>query len=144
MSSHAGRSTFQCINCRLAQRAEVRGAKSTGSRARGAPRIDANTPVAMLLALKRCPRCGYFDRGVAAHNRHTVRVGIVLWGSLLAAVATALLLIPGVPRVIAAIIAGMLAIAFVALIRHLRNRYPQSVESRVVLLESIPVNDGWY
>ena len=65
--------TYQCLNCRLAQRAEVRRHGRTKLATRGAARADANTSLAMLLALKRCPRCGYFDKGVAEHNRKTVR-----------------------------------------------------------------------
>jgi len=146
MGHHTGSATYQCLNCRLAQRVEVRTSSAGATRARGAPRSDANTSLAMLLALKKCPRCGHFDRSVASHNRHTVRVGLTLSGSLLLITALTLFAIPSVSRLVFAITVGALALGFLALLRHLRFHYPANVESRVTLLGTAPApaNDGWF
>jgi hypothetical protein len=141
-----GNTTYQCLNCRLAQRAEVRtsSAPSTTARARGAHRTDANTSVAMLLALKRCPRCGYYDRGVASANRQTVRVALIASGTALALAVLCLFAIPAVSRLVFAVTAGLLGLGFLVLTRHVLRKFPQSVESRVILVGQQPGNDVWF
>jgi hypothetical protein len=136
--------TYHCLNCRLAQRAEVLRSSIGISRGRHAARADANTRVAMLLALKRCPRCGHFDRGVAKHNRQTVRVAEVFLGLVLAITALCLLAIPSVPQLAVAVSIGTFLLAFAACDRLLRGRYPQNVERRVILTEHVPAHHGWW
>src|SRR5262245_50179645 len=139
MSRMKGHSTvFNCLNCRLAQRAQVH------SRVVTAPQTThhANTTIAMLLALKRCPRCGHFDRGVAKHNKHNLRFALTATALLMGIVAGALFLIPSVPLVAAASAATALALAYVLLARSYRMKFPVSVERRVILLENnIPIHD---
>ena len=142
MSRMQGHATmFNCLNCRLAQRAQVH------SRIVTQPQTThhANTTIAMLLALKRCPRCGHFDRGVAKHNKHNLRFALSSSGLLIGVVAAALFLIPSVPLVAAASASGALALIYFLLARSFRQKFPTSVERRVILLEStVPVHDGWY
>jgi hypothetical protein len=142
MSRMQGHATmFNCLNCRLAQRAHVRSRAVT----QPVTTHHANTTVAMLLALKRCPRCGYYDRGVAKHNRHNLRFSLSAAGALFALIAGTLFVIPSVPLVAAASAAGALALVFVLLARNLRMKFPVSVERRVILMENnIPIHDGWY
>jgi len=139
MQGHA--TMFNCLNCRLAQRAHVRSRAVT----QPVTTHHANTTVAMLLALKRCPRCGYYDRGVAKHNRHNLRFSLTVAGALVALIAGTLFVIPAVPLVAAASATGALALLFVLLARNLRMKFPVSVERRVILMENnIPIHDGWY
>ncbi len=141
-----GNTTYQCLHCRLAQRAYVdtgRDPQRTPN-ARGAGRSEANNVTAMLLALKRCPRCGYFDRGVASANRQTVRVALIAAAAVLALAVLCLFAIPAVSRLVFAISTGGLGLAFLVLARHVITKFPQSVESRVVLVGSKPANDGWF
>ena len=142
MSRLMGHATvFNCLNCRLAQRAHVR------AHVVSVPQTThhANTTVAMLLALKRCPRCGYFDRGVAKTNKHNLRFSLTALGMLLAVVAGVLFLIPAIPKLAAASAAVAFALVYVLLARSLLVKYPVSVERRVILMENtIPVHDGWY
>ena len=125
--------TFQCLSCRHVQRAEVR--------VRGAARAprdaqpEVHTRIAMLLALTRCPRCGYFDRGVASHNRHSRRFAQLTLGGLALATVIALFLIPAVSPLIFAIVGCALVVGCFALAYSLRDRYPTSVEGRVVLTD---------
>ncbi|MEO8702095.1 MAG: hypothetical protein ABI867_18775 [Kofleriaceae bacterium] len=93
----------------------------------------------MLLALKRCPRCGHFDRNIAQHNRHTVRVAAIAYAIVLAAISATLFAIPSVPLTVSTAAVGVLALAYVLLVIRLRNRHPASVESQVTLLGSVPV-----
>jgi len=139
-----GIATYQCLKCRLAQRAEVRTSKAHTTARRGAHRADANTAMAKILALKKCPRCGHYDRGVAEHNRHTVRVGTIAWAVLLASIALSLLAIPAVSHDVFVATSGGLVLALVALFLRLRHRYPANVESRVRFVGTAPVNDGWF
>lgn len=136
--------TFHCLKCRLAQRAEVRVRLPDTNKQR-VHAWQANTRLAMMLALKRCPRCGYYDRGVAKHNRYNLRFAQVSLGTLVLAIALSLFAIPSVPRVAFVITSVLLVAGFVALLRVFSTRYPVNVESRVILTESvIPVHDGWY
>ncbi len=98
----------------------------------------------MLLALKRCPRCGYYDRGVASANRQTVRVALIGAGIGLAITMLCLFAIPAISRPVFAVIAGVLGLGFAALARHVITKFPQSVESRVILVGSRSANDGWF
>jgi hypothetical protein len=139
MKGHA--TVFNCLNCRLAQRAHVR------AHAVAVPQTThhANTTIAMLLALKRCPRCGYFDRGVAKHNKHNLRFALSALGMLFAVIAGSLFIIAAIPKLGAASAAIALALIYVLVARSLLVKYPISVERRVILMEStVPVHDGWY
>lgn len=98
----------------------------------------------MLLALKHCPRCGYFDRGVAKHNRDTVRAALVTSTIVLGVIALSLFAIPAVSRLVFAVTLGVLALACAAIVQRVRTKFPQSVESRVILVGSVPTNDGWF
>jgi hypothetical protein len=136
--------TFHCLKCRLAQRAEVRVRLPDNNKLR-VHAWQANTRVAMMLALKRCPRCGYYDRGVEKHNRYNLRFAVVSTGLLAIAIALSLFAIPAVPRTAFIITSVVLGACFVALLRVFFQRYPMNVESRVILTESnVPVHDGWY
>jgi hypothetical protein len=136
--------TFHCLKCRLAQRAEVKVRLPDVTR----PRVhawQANTRVAMMLALKKCPRCGYYDRGVEKHNRYNLRFAQLSTGVLVLAIALSLFAIPSVPRIAFIITSVLLLGGFVALLRVFQKRYPMNVESRVILTEhSIPLHDAWY
>jgi hypothetical protein len=139
-----GNTTFQCLNCRLAQRAEVRAVSLPSPRAGGLGYNKANTMVAMLLALKHCPRCGHYDRNIAQHNRHTVRVAIIAYALVLAAIGGTLFAIPKVPLLAAIGAVTVLAAGFTVLVLRLRYRHPANVESRVTLLGSTPMNQNWF
>ena len=104
----------------------------------------ANTGLATLLALKHCPRCGHFDRNIAAFHRHTVRVGLIGYAILAAIIATALAVIPAVPRVAFTGMLGGAVVGFIVLAWHLRRRYPVDVESRVELVGSTAQNQRWF
>lgn len=123
MGQHA---TYQCTHCQLAQRVEVRTVML--------PRAgrDPHSSLAMLLALKHCPRCGHYDRGIESYHRQTRRVAAIGYAILLAIVAVTLLAIPSIPREAFAGTLGLLAIGFVALFRRVLRRYPVNVERRVV------------
>jgi uncharacterized membrane protein len=141
--------TYHCLKCRLAQRADVKvpdRRPAAPARATTAGRGDANTRVAMMLALKRCPRCGHFDKAVAQHNRYNLRFSTIASGLVFAIVALSLFAIPGVPPLAFAISTGACAIAFVLLVRMLYLRFPVSSERFVVLRESVQptVRDAWY
>ena len=113
-----GRSAiYQCLNCRLAQRVQVDG-----------------DPVATLLALKRCPRCGYYDHGVASHNRRTLRFAQVTL--LIAFVFAALAVLLVAPRLAFGVSVGVLAVVYAVVVRRLATRYPYDVETRVSLVET--------
>jgi hypothetical protein len=145
MGHHFGNTTYQCLNCRLAQRAEVKTAGSQNiKRLRGVPRTDANTSMAMLLALKRCPRCGHFDRNVAKNNRHTVRVALIFYTLIIGAIGLTLYFIPGVPLVALIATMGILVLGFGALLIRVAARHPTNVESRVTLLGNTPMNQNWW
>lgn len=136
--------TFHCLKCRLAQRAEVKVRLPDTTKVR-VHAWQANTRVAMMLALKRCPRCGYYDRGVEKHNRYNRRFAQVSTGLLALAIGLSLFAIPAVPRLAFIITSVVLFACFVALLRVFSKRYPMNVESRVILTESsIPIHDGWY
>jgi hypothetical protein len=132
------RATYQCLNCALAQRAEVRG-----PRRRRATQENAQNSMAMLLALKRCPRCGYFDKRVAQHNRRAMVVTEVLVVSLLVAIAGTLLLIP-MPRIALVISLGVLAVIAIAQALMVRGHYPVNSEQRVVFTETMKVDNRWF
>ena len=139
MGPFVGNATYQCLNCRLAQRAAVRTILLEDTRHRG-----ANTALATLLALKHCPRCGHYDRNIAAFHRHTVRVGLIGYALLVAVVATALAVIPAVPRVAFTGMLGGAAVGFLLLAWRLRRRYPVDVESRVELVGTTAQNQRWF
>jgi hypothetical protein len=144
MASQLHSTTYRCLHCRLAQRAEVRSSRAiTATQLRGVPRMEANAKVAMLLALKRCPRCGYFDRSVAKHNRYNLRFAQIASTSLFAIAVLVLFAIPGPWQVFAAS-AGVLGLVWLLLMRRLSARYPLSVESSVVLTEPTPMAAAWY
>ena len=111
-----------------------------------AGRADANTRVAMMLALKRCPRCGHFDKAVADHNRYNLRFTTIASGLLFALVALLLFAIPSVPPLAVAIATGAFAVGFVVLVRSLYLRFPVNSERFVVLRESVSqtTHDAWY
>jgi hypothetical protein len=132
------RATYQCLNCALAQRAEVRG-----RRTRRSTQENAQNSMAMLLALKRCPRCGYFDKRVAQHNRRAMVVTEILIVTLIAAVAGTLLLIP-MPRIALAISLGVLALIAIAQALMVRGHYPVNSEQRVVFTETMNVDNRWF
>lgn len=144
MSHFVGNATYQCLNCRLAQRAEVRTVMLPAPQVRGQSRVQANTGLATLLALKHCPRCGHFDRNIANHHRHTVRVGLIGYMLLIGIIAVTLLAIPAVPRPIFLSTLGVFALGFVALAWRLRRRYPVDVESRVHLVGTTAQNQHWF
>jgi hypothetical protein len=136
--------TFHCLKCRLAQRAEVRLRRQETAKPT-AHAWQANTRVAMLLALKRCPRCGYYDRGVEKHNRHNLRFAQIATGTLVLAIALSLLAIPSVPRLAFIISSAAMLAGFVVLLRMYSRKFPRNVESRVILVESnVPIHDAWY
>jgi hypothetical protein len=143
MGNAVGNATYQCLHCRLAQRAEVRTIMLSSHHMRGAGRGDANSALAMLLALKRCPRCGHFDRRIASFHRHTVRVGLIGYALLIGIVAITLFAIPSVPKEALYATLGVLVIGGVLLFRRLRHRYPTNVERRVSLLGPAAPNQ-WY
>jgi hypothetical protein len=97
----------------------------------------------MLLALKRCPRCGHFDRGVAEHNKRTLVAAEVIAGVLVATAALCLVLIP-MSRATFAIGASITAVTFVAQLVLLIRRYPLDSERRVVLIEAMPADNRWF
>jgi hypothetical protein len=138
-----GSATYQCLNCRLAQRAEIR-VVSLPSPEVHRRRPSANSAMAMLLALKRCPRCGHYDRTIAEYNRHTARVAEIAYLVVLAVVAGSLLIIPQVPVLALAIVVGVAALGFVALVRRMKLKYPSNAESRVTLVGSTPLNQKWW
>jgi hypothetical protein len=105
--------------------------------------VSANSSMAMLLALKRCPRCGHFDRGVADHNKRTLVAAEVIAGVLLATAALCLFLIP-MSRVAFLIGAGIALVGFIAQLVLLIRRYPLDSESRVVLIEAMPGDNRWF
>jgi len=130
--------TYQCLNCSLARRAEVRSSR------RSRPTLsEANSSMAMLLAIKRCPRCGHYDRGVAGHNKRTLVVTEVLVACIVATVALCLWLIP-MPRLAVAIGTAVTAIGFVVQLVLLMHRYPRDSETRVTLSEPLPVDNRWW
>jgi hypothetical protein len=137
------------MKCRLAQRADVitreRGRSQHGG-PRGAGRADANTRVAMMLALKRCPRCGHYDHAVAKHNRYNLRFTTISSAAILAIVALLLFAIPAVPPLAFAVTTGALAIGFLMLFRMLQQRFPVSSERFVHLRETVSTttHDAWY
>jgi hypothetical protein len=143
MGHQLGNTTYQCLNCRLAQRAEVVGTSTYVHRRRGAGRGEANTSMAMLLALKRCPRCGHFDRNVANNNKHNRRIAMLGYILLFGAVGGSLFFIPGIPYLALVIAVGVLAVAFVAIYFRMRTRYPANAESRVRLIGSASMNQWW-
>jgi hypothetical protein len=104
----------------------------------------ANTGLATLLALKHCPRCGHFDRNIAAFHRHTVRVGLIGYSILIAIVAGTLAVIPAVPQIAFLATLGTALLGFVWLAWRLRRRYPVDVEERVQLVGSTAQNQQWY
>lgn len=99
--------------------------------------------MAMLLAIKRCPRCGHYDRGVAGHNKRTLVVTEVLVACIVATVALCLWLIP-MPRLAVAIGTAVTAIGFVVQLVLLMHRYPRDSETRVTLSEPLPVDNRWW
>jgi hypothetical protein len=135
-----GNATYQCLHCRLAQRAEVR----TIMLPHGRGASQANTTLATLLALKHCPRCGHYDRQIEAYHRNTVRVGLIGYAILAAIVAVSMLAIPAVPGAVIAVSAGVFALGFVALAIRLHRRFPTDVERRVQLLGSTAQNQRWF
>ena len=142
MGNHLGNTTYQCMQCRLAQRAEVRVVSLPRQNEIG--RHHANTAMAMLLALKRCPHCGHYDRDIAAHNRHNVRAGLITYTVVLALVALTLFAIPAVPRLALAITGGVFVVGFVWLALHLRSKWPVDAESRVTLLGATSLPRQWW
>jgi len=144
MGHYVGNATYQCLHCRLAQRAEVRTIMLPSRRARGAGRGDANSALAVMLALKRCPRCGHYDRGVADHHRQTIRVALIAYTILLALVAVTLLAIPAVPREAVAATLGVFVIGFVLILWRLRRRFPVNVESYVSLVGPTAREQSWF
>jgi hypothetical protein len=136
MGHFVGNATYQCLHCQLARRAEVRTVMVPERRARGAGRGDANSTLAMLLALKRCPRCGHYDRAIESYHRHNRRAGVIGAVLVLAIVALALVAIPAVPREVLAGTLAALALGFVVVLRRLHQRYPTNVEARVQLVGS--------
>jgi len=130
--------TYQCLNCALAQRAEIRGRRS-----RRSTQENAQNSMAMLLALKRCPRCGYFDRRIAAHNRRALVVTEILVVLVLAAIAGTLLLIP-MPRLALAIALAVLGLIAIAQALMIRGLYPRNSEARVVFKETMSVDNRWF
>jgi hypothetical protein len=139
MGQFVGNATYQCLNCRLAQRAEVRTIMLSRPNASG-----ANTGLATLLALKHCPRCGHYDRNIERYHRHTVRVGLIGYALLATVVALVLFAIPAVPRLALFTTLGVAALGFVALAWRLRRRYPVDVEHRVQLVGSTAANQRWF
>ncbi|MBX3157561.1 MAG: hypothetical protein KF773_16420 [Deltaproteobacteria bacterium] len=139
---------FHCLKCRLAQRADVvtRARRPPPPARSTAGRADANTRVAMMLALKRCPRCGHYDKAVAQHNRYNLRFSTIASSIVFAIVALSLFAIPSVPPIAFAIATSACAIGFVLLVRGLYLRFPVSSERFVVLRESASpgVRDAWY
>jgi uncharacterized membrane protein len=147
MASKGSSTTFHCLKCRLAQRADVltRERRPVQPARTSAGRGDANTRVAMMLALKRCPRCGHYDKAVAQHNRYNLRFTTIASGIVFAIVALSLFAIPSVPPIAFGISTSVCAIAFVLLVRMLYLRFPVSSERFVVLRESIaPTAGDWY
>jgi hypothetical protein len=130
------------LNCRLAQSAEVRVVSLPPPHA--GQRANANSAIAMLLAIKRCPRCGHYDRNIAQYNRHTARVAAITYLVVLALVAGSLLLIPQIPMLALAIVLGVAVIGFVALVRRMKIKYPANAESRVTLVGSTSLNQKWW
>lgn len=118
--------TYQCTHCQLAQRVEVRTVMLP------TPGRNPQSNLAMLLALKHCPRCGHYDRGIEHYNRQTRRVAAVGYAILLGIVAVTLLAIPAVPREALAGTLGLLTVGFAVLFRRVLRRYPVNVERRVV------------
>ena len=99
--------------------------------------------MAMLLALKRCPRCGYFDKRIAQHNRRSLVVTEILVISVLAAIAGTLLLIP-MPRLALAISLGVLGLIAIAQALLVRGHYPVQSEHAVVFTETMNVDNRWF
>jgi hypothetical protein len=144
MREQVGKTTYQCLHCRLAQRAEVRVISLNLPDRPGYHRGSANSAIAMLMALKKCPRCGHFDREIANHNRHNVRAGLIMYLLVIAAIGVTLYAIPQLPREAFLVTLGVFALGFVLLFRRLRHRYPADVESRVTLIGSTSVNQQWW
>jgi hypothetical protein len=139
MGHFVGNATYQCLNCRLAQRAEVRTVMLPRPNASG-----ANTGLATLLALKHCPRCGHYDRNIERYHRHTVRVALIGYALLIAVIAGSLFAIPATRGTIALVTLGAAALGFVALAWRLRRRYPVDVEARVQLVGTTASNQRWF
>jgi hypothetical protein len=136
---------YHCARCLIYKQATVAtvglGTGYLGAPARNAA-ADAVDSVPMLLRLKRCPACGFFDERLSRRNLRTRRAAlaaIILIFALTAAAVGALAWTDPALRWFALLIGPLLVLVFRSHARMLRARYPATAEDRVTLVEPAAV-----
>jgi hypothetical protein len=139
---------YSCARCGLYQHATVEtvgfGVGAWGTADRNASR-DADAAVPMLLALKRCPSCGYRSESTAARNLRTRRIAIGVIAVIFAATIAALGALAYEDRWLLWITVGvfpLLGFVTFAQGKMLARRYPTDVEDRVTLSDP-PSVETW-